>query len=148
MLEKKRVFTRKRALLLLFICAAVLLALILLRWRANAQYTVSTLEGRQKFLTELGWETDAASEEYKSVVIPDSLEGIMKEYNEMQLKQGYDLGAHLGEKCEQYSYRLTNYPGEGTVLVTLYIQGRTVIAGDIHTSSINGFMHGIKRGGG
>ena len=47
MLEKKRVFTRKRALLLLFICAAVLLALILLRWRANAQYNVSTLEGRQ-----------------------------------------------------------------------------------------------------
>ena len=36
----------------------------------------------------------------------------------------------------------------GTTIIGVRKEGRTVIAGDIHTSSINGFMHGIKRGGG
>jgi hypothetical protein len=51
----------------------------------------------------------------------------------------------LGESCQQYSYQLTNYPGtDSAVYVTLYIQGKELIAGDIHTNSLNGFMHGLK----
>ena len=86
------------------------------------------------------------TEEYKSVVLPEALDGVMKDYNEMQLAQGYDLRKYLGQKCSQYTYQVTNYPDEGdTVLVTLYIKGQRVIAGDIHTNSVTGFMHGIKR---
>ncbi len=133
MLEKNRVFTRKKALALVLICAAD---------------DLSTPEGRQMFLSELGWEIDLSTETHKSVMIPDTLEGVMEDYNNMQLKQGYDLSGHLGEKCEQYTYLLTNYPDSSEkVLVTIYIQGRDIIAGDIHTSSIDGFMHGIKREG-
>ena len=63
----------------------------------------------------------------------------------MQLAQGYDLNRHLGEQCQQYTYLLNNYPDDSqTVLVTLYIQGRRVIAGDIHSTALNGFMHGLK----
>ena len=148
MLEKNRVFTRKKALALVLICAAVLLVIIILRWYAGAKDDLSTPEGRQMFLSELGWEIDLSTETHKSVMIPDTLEGVMEDYNNMQLKQGYDLSGHLGEKCEQYTYLLTNYPDSSEkVLVTIYIQGRDIIAGDIHTSSIDGFMHGIKREG-
>ena len=93
-----------------------------------------TCEGRQSFLSELGWEIDPDTEEFKSVTLPEALEGVMRDYNEMQLAQGYDLRKYLGQTCSQYTYEVTNYPqATDTVLVTLYIKGQRVIAGDIHT---------------
>lgn len=146
MLDKKNIFTRKRALTLVLFCAAALLLFILLRWHFSAGDDLSTAEGREMFLASLGWEVDLGSESHKSVIIPDQLDGVLLEYNKMQLEQGCDLNRHLGERCEQYTYALTNYPDQSqTVLVTLYIQGREWIAGDIHTTSINGFMHGLVR---
>lgn len=145
MTAKNRVFTRKTALTIVLICAAVLLLLIFLRWHGK-QNDLSTPEGRELFLFGLGWEVDRSTEQHRSVIIPDTLDGVMEDYNQMQLSQGYDLSRHLGERCEQYTYQLTNYTGyDGTVLITIYVQGREIVAGDIHTTSLDGFMHGIKR---
>ena len=146
MTQKSRVFTRKTALTIVLVCAAVLLGLIFLRWHSASKDDLSTPEGRELFLFNLGWEIDRSTEEHRSVIIPDTLDGVMEDYNAMQLSQGYDLSCHLGEKCEQYTYHLTNYPGyDGTVLITIYVQGRQIVAGDIHTTALDGFMHGIKR---
>ncbi len=146
MFTKSSVFTRKKALLTVFAAALILLALILLRWRAGVQTNLSTTAGREKFLQNLGWEVDISSEEFHSVVIPDSLDGVMAEYARMQQEQGFDLASHCGERCEQYSYLLTNYPDCGEdVIITLYIRSGRLIAGDIHTAALDGFMHGIYR---
>jgi hypothetical protein len=139
--------TKRKALFIVLLCAAVLLLGIFLSWffTANPSYDMSTLSGRQAFLAELGWEIDVDTEEFRTVVVPETLEGIMAQYNRMQQAQGYDLNNHLGESCQQYSYQLTNYPGtDSPVYVSLYIQGKELIAGDIHTNSLNGFMHGLK----
>ena len=146
MTKKSRVFAKKKVLAMVFICAAVLLALVLIRWHTASGDDFSTLEGRQTYLSGLGWEIDPDTEEYRVVIVPDVLDGVMEEYNRMQLEQGCDLGMHLGERCDQYTYQVTNYRGyDGAVLITIYVQGREMIAGDIHTTSIDGFMHGIKR---
>ena len=145
---KAQGLTKKKAALIVVVLAAVLLALILLRWYGSGgkTYDMSTLEGREAFLLELGWEIDADTEEFRTVVVPEKLEGIMNQYNRMQQAQGYDLNEHLGESCQQYSYQLLNYPdSDSPVFVTLYIQGSELIAGDIHTNALNGFMHGLKR---
>lgn len=141
-------FTKKKALTIVFVCALLLFLAILAKWlfayRDN-ETGLSTLEGRKSFLAELGWEIDPDTEEFKTVTLPEALTGVMRDYNEMQLAQGYDLRKYLGQKCSQYTYVLTNYPDTSeTVLVTLYIKGQHVIAGDIHTNSLTGFMHGIK----
>jgi hypothetical protein len=139
--------TKRKALFVVLLCAAVLLLGIFLRWffTAKPSYDMSTLSGRQAFLSDLGWEIDVDTEEFRTVAVPETLEGIMAQYNRMQQAQGYDLNDHLGESCQQYSYQLTNYPGtDSAVYVTLYIQGKELIAGDIHTNSLNGFMHGLK----
>ena len=140
--------TKKKALTVVLAVAALLLLFIALRLFLPAQtdHQLSTIEGREAFLLELGWEIDRDSEVFRTVTVPDKLEGIMLQYNKMQLTQGYDLNAHLGERCQQYTYTLKNYSdSDGTVLVTLYIQGDSLIAGDIHTTAANGFMHGLKR---
>ncbi|MBR1456433.1 MAG: DUF4830 domain-containing protein [Oscillospiraceae bacterium] len=144
MAKSSHAFTKKRALSLVVTVAAVLVVLILLRSCVQARDDLSTAEGRADFLSSLGWEIDPDSEEYKRVLIPDKLEGVLSDYNAMQLEQGCDLSRHLGERCDQYSYEITNYPNsDQTVLVTLYVQGRRLIAGDIHSTALNGFMHGL-----
>lgn len=145
-MTKTSFFTRKKALMIVFFAAALLLFFIFLRCRGTEVYDLSTTEGRKMFLSELGWEIDADSESHKTVLIPQELSGVMQDYNKMQLKQGYDLTKHAGESCEQYIYPLSNYPSKGeVVLVTLYIQGKEIIAADIHSTAMNGFMHGIKK---
>ena len=138
---------RKRRLLrFVLLFAIALLAIILVRALLDQKPNLSTLEGRQAYLETLGWEIDPGSEEHKSVRVPESLDGIIADYNELQLQQDFDLSKHLGEACEQYSYTVTNYPDpEQTVLITVYIQGKELIAGDVHSTALNGFMQGLKK---
>lgn len=141
-------FTKKKALTIVFAVAAIILAAILLRYffADSDKADLSTLDGREAFLNELGWEIDRESEEFRTVIVPEQLEGIMLQYNKMQQAQGYDLSLHLGERCQQYTYKLLNYAEtDCAVLVTLYIQDGELVAGDIHTSAANGFMHGLKK---
>ena len=141
-------FTRKKILTLLLVIGIVLL----LAFTAKSVFVkdeapdLGTVEGRAAYLKALGWEIDRDSESFRSVVVPQKLEGIMAQYNKLQLQQGYDLSRHLGESCLQYTYEITNYAdSDGKVIVSLYLQDGEIIAADIHSTALNGFMHGLKR---
>ena len=139
------VMTRKKALGIVLLCAVALLGLIVFRFLQDDRNDLKSLEGRQAYLEKLGWEIDPASEEHRSILLPQRLDGVLADYNRMQIEQGFDLSRHLGERCEQYSYTLLNYPDDTQpALVTLYIQGRRIIAGDVHSAALDGFMHGLK----
>lgn len=140
--------SKRKALLTILVCAAIIFILILARgnFSPGIEYDLNTADGREAYLNSLGWEINKESESFKTVIVPDKLDGIMAQYNRMQQAQGYDLSLHLGESCSQYSYELTNYTdSDGTVIVTLYIQDGALIAADIHTTAVNGFMHGLKK---
>ena len=149
MTRKTRGFTRKKALTLLLLCGILLLLFFTARAvfvKSDDAPDLNTLEGREAYLNSLGWEIDPDSESFRSVVVPQKLEGIMAQYNKIQLRQGLDLNKHLGESCRQYCYDVTNYPGGGgKVIVSLYLQSGQVIAGDVHSTAVNGFMHGLSR---
>lgn len=148
MRKSASVFTKKKALTIVLTIGVLFLIAILLRLLLPQEQKcdVTTLDGREVFFKELGWEIDRESEEYRSVVVPDVLEGIMLQYNKMQLAQGYDLSKHPGERCRQYTYVLKNYPDcDSKVMICIYVRGNEVIAGDIHTAAANGFMHGLKK---
>ena len=132
----------------ILLCAVLLLLFFTARsvFSPKEAYDLNTLEGRTAYLQSLGWEIDPASESFRTVLVPDTLEGIMAQYNKLQLKQGYDLNRHLGESCLQYCYEITNYPdSSGKVLVSLYLQDGEIIAADIHSTALNGCMHGLNR---
>ncbi|MBQ3210816.1 MAG: DUF4830 domain-containing protein [Oscillospiraceae bacterium] len=148
MAEKRVKTTRKKALLIILSAAVLILLFIMARgiFLPGTEYDLSTSDGREAYLNSLGWEIDKDTETFRTVVVPDKLDGIMAQYNRMQQAQGYDLEQHLGESCSQYSYELKNYTdSEGTVIVTLYIQDGELIAADIHSTAVNGFMHGLKK---
>lgn len=143
--------TKKRAVIIILIAAALMLAAVMLRSSPGCSFGVSELinvtsaEGRIKYLSKLGWEADVSTEEYKYVLIPKEFEGVMLSYSKLQTEQGYDFASFGGLECKQYTYVVTNYPAsDETVYATLYIKGGRVIGGDIHSASINGFMHTLK----
>ena len=147
MVVKEKKFTRKKALWIVLAAVLILVLFIVLRG-STRKGELSTLEGREAYLAELGWEIDPYSEECRRVQIPDCTEGVMVEYNRLQQAQGFDLSEHTGENCVQYNYVVTNYPGyDQTVYATLYLQNGRLIAGDIHTAAVNGFMHELLRSG-
>ena len=148
MAQNTRGFTRKKALTWILICGIILLLILTARsvFGNEKPLDLTTTEGREAYLKSLGWEIDRDSESFRSVLVPQKLEGIMAQYNKIQLRQGYDLNKHLGESCRQYCYDVKNYPGgEGKVIVSLYLQDGKVIAGDVHSTAVNGFMHGLSR---
>ena len=149
MAQKTQGSTRKKLLTLLLIGGILLLLFGTARsvFDRDDAPDLNTTEGRAAWLKTLGWEIDPDTESFRTVVVPKKLDGIMAQYNKLQLKQGYDLSAHLGESCRQYCYDILNYPGggEGKVVVSLYLQNGQVIAGDVHSTAINGFMHGLSR---
>lgn len=148
MAQKTKVFTRRKALTVLITAAILLLLLITAHsvFVPRRSYDLTGLAGRQEYLRSLGWEIDPETEAFRTVLVPDQLEGIMAQYNKLQLQQGYDLSRHLGESCLQYTYEITNYAdSDGRVIVSLYLQDGEIIAADIHSTALNGFMHGLKR---
>lgn len=146
MREKKGEWRRKHAGSIVAIAALLLLALIVLpQIRGPRGRNAVNREDRIGFLASLGWEVEPDAEEADSVLIPDCGTGAMAEYNELMKRGGYDLSPYAGKKVERYSYVLSNYPGcEDTVYLTLYVSRGRVIGGDIHTASLNGFMHELR----
>lgn len=143
--------TKKSAVIFIVIVAAIMMAAVILRSSPGCSFGVSEMinvassEGRIKYLKELGWDADISTEECKSVLIPKEFEGIMLSYSQLQTEQGYDFASFGGLECKQYTYVITNYPSsDATVYATLYVKGSRVIGGDIHSASIDGFMHTLK----
>ena len=110
-----------------------------------ARDVCSTAEKRVAYLAELGWETDILSEQEQTILIPEQFSPVYESYNELQRQQGFDLCNFAGRTCTLYTYTVTNYPDQTqVVLANLYVYKNQVIGGDVHSTSLNGFMVGIK----
>lgn len=136
--------TRFRLAALVIIAAALLAGLVLARGTRgvlSAHYRVQTAEGRRAYLHALGWEIDPQSEEQHSLTVPEPLDETLTRYNELQLQQGFDLRLWTGKPVTVVSYTVTN--ADEPTVVTLWISGTVVIAGDVHTTALNGEMRGI-----
>lgn len=107
--------------------------------------TVSSTEERVEFLRDCGWEVEPNSETLQDIHIPERFTAVYENYNDLQLRQGYDLTEYAGRDCTLYSYTVLNYPDEGqTVIADLYVYKNRVIGGDVHSTNLNGFMIALK----
>ena len=124
---------------------AAIVCLLLLAGGLSGSNTVTCTEERVAYLEELGWCVDPESESAQTVCIPGEFSDVYTRYNELQQQQGFDLRDYAGKECTLYSYQVTNALYDDTlVLADLYIKNDRVIAGDIHSTALNGFMVGIR----
>ena len=70
---------------------------------------------------------------------------MLAQYNALQKQQGFDLEPYCGKELQSWSYELKSYPsGEERVMAQLFTYRGRAVAGDIHSASLGGFMHGLK----
>lgn len=105
-----------------------------------------TQEQRIAFLESFGWEVEAEESEIVEVVVPKEFDDVMKQYNELQKKQGCNLEKYAGKRCKRYTYVITNYPGQTEhIRANILIYNGKIIGGDICSLELEGFMHGFVR---
>lgn len=102
-------------------------------------------EQRTAFLKQFGWEADSSDETVKDTVIPSVFDNVYDAYNSIQLSQGFDLSEYKGKAVKLYNIKVNNYPQNSEyVYATLIVLDGVIIGGDIHSTELNGFMHGFK----
>lgn len=111
---------------------------------AASTAAVTDNAGRIAFLSGYGWQVEEEPHEILEIVIPYEFDAVYEQYNQLQLTQGYDLTRWKGMTAKRYTYRITNYPNsQDEVFANLIICREQIIAGDVSSLSIHGFMHGL-----
>lgn len=96
-------------------------------------------EERRDFIKQFGLMPDEEFTE-ESFVLPNTLDRVLGEYNQMQKKQGLDLSKYLGKRVTRYTYKINNYKHDGTVYVNLIIHRDRIIGCDISSLDGGGFV--------
>ena len=135
--------TRARRALIVVLIAAALAGAVLARGtrgQMSAHYHVDSTAGRVAYLNDLGWSVDPATEDVREDVVPSAFDRTLTAYNTLQRAQGFDLLPYAGRAITVVTYAVT---GDPETLVTLWICGGVVIAGDVHSTALDGEMQGI-----
>ena len=114
---------------------------------ANIDYSgVKTADDRVAFLGQFGWQVKPDPVACVEVRIPGEFDKVMSAYNEIQKGQGLDLAKYKGKTVQRYTYEITNYDGyNGVVYANIIVYRNKVIAGDVCSADVSGFMHGLER---
>ena len=105
---------------------------------------VKTNEDRVSLLEGYGWTVDKEPLEFMEVRIPEEFDGVYNEYNEIQKRQGLDLSGYSGKRVMRYTYKITNHPSKDeNVVANIIIYKNKLRAGDVCSSKLGGFMHGL-----
>ncbi|MDD2361383.1 MAG: DUF4830 domain-containing protein [Oscillospiraceae bacterium] len=142
----------KRQIISMILCAIMLIAVLIVAiiWplgKTSAE-TYKPVQGssndeRVAFLKALGYEIDTQNPVVKEVLIPDEFDEVFERYNNIQKEAGMDLSVYHGKRLKNWTYRVLNIPDQGEVLANLYIYKNKIVGGDIHSTALDGFMHGL-----
>lgn len=133
---------------------AILLALVLII--AVVAVAVSAIGGKQggkirdsndaaAYLESLGWQVSPQPLEVQDIVIPRRFSGVYETYIELQRRQGFKLEEYGGMSATRYSFTVLNYPGGSEGMVAdIVVYGGEIIAGDVQSTAIDGFMEGLR----
>ncbi len=137
------IFTRRR----LFVALLGIILLLLIASRVSAVESSvikgGTNEQRLAFLQSLGIENINKDASKKEISIPAHFNDVMKRYNNLQLKSGFDLSDYAGERLKMYTYEFED--GLGAVHIIVY--GQRIVGGDIAEYSLDGKMLPLKNYG-
>lgn len=101
-------------------------------------------EDRVAYLESYGWEVSPDPAAVEELLIPEEFDETYDQYLALQSSQGFDLTKYKGKRVKRYTYEILNYPsGESGVQAGLLIYKNTVVGGEVLSSDLNGFIHGL-----
>ena len=102
-------------------------------------------EQRVAFLKKLGWEVQPQPSETVNILIPQSFDKVYEKYNQLQRKQGFNLGKYKGKTVTRYTYIITNVPENKVIVADLFFFKDKLVAGDINNVALDGYMIGLNQ---
>ena len=146
---------RKKAIVAVIVLALLLAAAIIfvsIRGRSGSgadrrpvSSGIANAADAVRYLNDLGWQVDTEPLEVKHLVIPRAFTGVYAEYAALQARQGFPIAEYGGMEAIRYTFRVRNHPSGGEDIVAdLVVCGQTVIAGDVQSTALDGFMTGLK----
>lgn len=131
--------TKSRILCLICILAAVSLLSYLFCSAGKVVFPKGEeAADRKAYLYSLGYRVDSEDEVKTPIKIPTDFSEIYEEYNEKQIKAGFNLKDYKGRQATLYSYPLDDF-GEGVYISLIVCDGR-IIGGDVSSVSADGFV--------
>ncbi|MPM72554.1 hypothetical protein SDC9_119530 [bioreactor metagenome] len=106
---------------------------------------IKTNDDRVAYLKSYGWEVNPQAIAVEELLIPEEFNETYDQYLKLQSSQGFDLTEYTGKRVKRYAYEITNYPtGETGVQAGLLIYKNTVVGGEVLSSQLSGFIHGLN----
>lgn len=106
---------------------------------------IKTNADRILFLSDYGWQVSPEPVAVEELLIPKEFDDSYHDYLSLQAEQGFDLTRLAGKRLKRYTYQITNYPtGEVDVRVNLLVHKNTVVGGEVLSSKLDGFLHGLS----
>ena len=141
--------TKKHIVAAVLVVAALIALLILAVPGGEAEETgasvkIQTPQDCVQYLTQMGYQLDAASCRSKKVQIPKTFDAVYETYNDLQKECGFDLSRYAGKKVDLSTWTVTNWPDGEAVLVDVLVYKDKVIGGAVYTASVEGFMYGLR----
>jgi len=147
---------RKRAIMIVVAVAVLICAIIIIAGLRSKIQTkpaakqisttdIKSNEDRVKYLESFGWKVKTQPTDEQEVVIPKEFTKVYSDYSTLQKKQGFELAKYSGMEAKRYTYEILNYPtGEKGIVADIIVYRNAVIAGDVQSTALNGFMHGLN----
>ncbi|MBQ8395844.1 MAG: DUF4830 domain-containing protein [Oscillospiraceae bacterium] len=134
----------KILLILMAIAGVLLLAVTFVnRLTDRNKIILEDIPAQIAFLESLGWETSGEPVDIREVIIPEEWNSVFEEYNDLQKQQGFDLDKYRGKQATIYTYQILNYDGAENVVANLMVFDGRLIAGDVCSAELGGFMQGL-----
>ncbi|MDO4743420.1 MAG: DUF4830 domain-containing protein [bacterium] len=100
---------------------------------------------RVMYIKEFGWLIDEQPVEVQNITIPYKFNDVYKQYNSIQLSQGFNLENYAGLSAVRYSYNVKNEEFKGQhVRINLLVHDNSIIGGDICSLELNGDIKPFK----
>ncbi len=102
------------------------------------------------FIEENGYKV--SSPLTKEITIPSEFSNVYEKYNELQRKQGFDLRRHKGKSAVSYTFNVIGYVDksgkpDSDVQIHIIVCDGKIVAADIASTKLDGFMEALKKGG-
>jgi hypothetical protein len=128
---------KKCAFYVLFVVITLIIILLSHRIDNNLNKTITD------YIQNFGWKIELRPSRITHVKIPQNFDEIFVAYNQIQLKSGFNLENFKGRYVVRYSYKILNYDNDKKVFVNIYVCHNKVIAADISSQNVDGFVHEI-----
>lgn len=148
---EKRSHSGKTLLLgVLLILAAAAWGLFRLNSRGESGAAGSTNAQRVEYINSCGYQCSLTQTDVCDIRIPVQFDSAYEQYNEIQLKQGFDLRPYRACRVKKFTYTLTDYVDAGggapavNMNVNLLVLDGEIVGADISSARADGLVTVLK----